>query len=1560
MATQNDLLSIELFADGLELLGGEFNEFVQIYEVIGQAKDIEEILNKPREVDAALNDLNNLFKGIEVALTLASKAPAPIGTLSSLLEKVVDQAHDELVKVEDRADDIADDVDSVVGAAVPDDGMDPYYDAAADLVVTALQYAADLDDRAAAMTRMLLAQSVIGTPMDQIVADTAEALDPIVGEDENGDSAILSAYGAAKTINDGMEAITSTFENAVFDAISDGLDMVNELLDYLDFLEAPLDLLTDLLEPIEGVLDAIGFVFDLLVAPVVDFIVEELGINTLLDEAAETIKALVPDLDFMDDLLGILGDIEAHFGTLVDLASDMQSAFDQVIQDVLTPLQETELGATYIGTTFDDVQASTLPDEGMYFDLMEGDDIATGSSVADVFMSSEGDDTVIGGLGDDFLVLQGGVIDWTFGVLGDDTLGTNPIKFSHLGHDGLNLGGETAYDVEYFVFTEDGLELSYDLLVNAVIVETGDVGGSEGGDYIFAGGASTINGGLGDDRITGSDQDDLILGGDGNDALVVTRGEDILIGGIGEDNLILADTSSQPGTFVVNLGTAMYHWNDAGTLSDEGIVADVENVVIESLDSVAAAGDGGDNKLISGGGPTTLFGGDGNDTLLGGDGDDYLIGGRGQDVVDGGQGRDDIFAISDVENTGGSVFIGGGNLVNDTSTGYDSIYYGSIGTYASIDTHAEALGLDTLVGTDSKLVMHTGQNGFVEHYDMAGSLLGIDTLSGFEHYYGSDNDDEIHGYWLQDGTNQWPFSFVNGGAGDDTIYTESLGTANGGDGDDTFVVTRATSQYHIQYLQGNAGYDVLDMSTLDNARFVSSVGGAAFDVFSTRTAVGDNAVGSEYLYISTTTFEHVKLGKGDDAVTITATSVDGQTFDGLAGNDMLVQDLTLDDTVYNTFNGGAGDDVLTITAQGAANGGSGNDTLSVDTDEAQVTLSGGQGDDIVYLNQIGYGVGGSINGGAGFDTLSLGEPGDGGMLTAHLLSLSDKTYQYDTVLRNFEVVVGSNIYDSIEGSSNGEQIAGRGSFDKLSGLGGADILYGGGDQDTLHGGNKGDTLHGGADSDWIYGDGGKDTVSYANIQIGDADGGLIATDFLNYSINLGDDGGYGGDGYASDSDGAIDRLYSIENVIGSRGNDTIIGDDGQNVLSAGWGDDSLEGMGGNDVLILGEGFEIANGGDGKDLIVLGAGDGFIDGGNGHDTLNLGTVATSIDLDFGAGLVRSTFTPQIAVWADDGTTDARDWNGDAITPDMILRTDIQYAESDADLAQDVPDTDENDGLFAITLADGEETTLSTVFSGIEAVVNDYVRVFITLTDDVEIYDGSQGTKDVLDLSSLFAVSFDLDAGDNGLSLLAGDDLLGIDGVMGTAGADTLTGNDAANELYGGDRADVITALNGTDLIDGGNGNDWIDAGGFADTVDAGAGADTVIGGKGADQVALGNGNDTFIDDDQTGANGNDTVSGGNGADRIEIGGGNNVLSGDGGADTFVLLGLSGVSTLLDFAVGTDFLDFTAWADIGGVGDLSFTDTEDGVALGDLAGASDSSLVLAGLSEADLQTSDFVFV
>ncbi len=83
---------------------------------------------------------------------------------------------------------------------------------------------------------------------------------------------------------------------------------------------------------------------------------------------------------------------------------------------------------------------------------------------------------------------------------------------------------------------------------------------------------------------------------------------------------------------------------------------------------------------------------------------------------------------------------------------------------------------------------------------------------------------------------------------------------------------------------------------------------------------------------------------------------------------------------------------------------------------------------------------------------------------------------------------------------------------------------------------------------------------------------------------------------------------------------------------------------------------------------------------------------------------------------------------------------------------------------------------------------------------------------------------------------------------------------------------------------------------ADTINSGAGNDTINGGAG---------NDTIY-----GGKGNDSIDGGAGNDTIYGGAGKNSLTGGEGADTFVYLKGDGVSTITDFATGSDKLQISA--------------------------------------------------
>jgi hypothetical protein len=101
----------------------------------------------------------------------------------------------------------------------------------------------------------------------------------------------------------------------------------------------------------------------------------------------------------------------------------------------------------------------------------------------------------------------------------------------------------------------------------------------------------TVEGGLGDDTITGSAVTDHLNGGDGNDVIDGGEGDDVITGGFGDDHL--------------------------------------------------TGGDGNDT-IRGNAGKDVIDGGDGDDDIDGGLGDDQITGGKGKDILKGDAGDDTI------------------------------------------------------------------------------------------------------------------------------------------------------------------------------------------------------------------------------------------------------------------------------------------------------------------------------------------------------------------------------------------------------------------------------------------------------------------------------------------------------------------------------------------------------------------------------------------------------------------------------------------------------------------------------------------------------------------------------------------------------------------------------------------------------------------------------------------------------------------------------------------------------------------------------------------------------
>ena len=243
-----------------------------------------------------------------------------------------------------------------------------------------------------------------------------------------------------------------------------------------------------------------------------------------------------------------------------------------------------------------------------------GNDQLYGVGGADVINGGDGADTIDGQDGAD--VINGGDgADTLYGQEGDDTLdggdGIDNITGGN-GSDSLvgGAGDDFLYDQETGVDTLQGGTGNDEL---NVYTGTGNkyLDGGEGNDTLTGGnGADTLVGGAGNDELNvyGSTGNKSLDGGDGNDSLTGGTGSDTLVGGAGND--VLMDQSS-------------------------------------GADSLLGGAGNDELNVYTGTGNKYLDGGDGNDTLQGGLGNDTLTGGLGIDDLQGGAGND-VYYVSDM------------------------------------------------------------------------------------------------------------------------------------------------------------------------------------------------------------------------------------------------------------------------------------------------------------------------------------------------------------------------------------------------------------------------------------------------------------------------------------------------------------------------------------------------------------------------------------------------------------------------------------------------------------------------------------------------------------------------------------------------------------------------------------------------------------------------------------------------------------------------------------------------------------------------------------------------
>ena len=271
-------------------------------------------------------------------------------------------------------------------------------------------------------------------------------------------------------------------------------------------------------------------------------------------------------------------------------------------------------------------------------------------------------------------------------------------------------------------------------------------------------------GGLGDDRLVGSDDtgsiegfigkggDDLLRGLGGNDRFQGGSGADIMEGGTGSSDTALYD--DHVGPVDVSLDDVANDGN-AATSENDNVKSDVEDVW----------GGPGDDHLVGNNGPNGLNGDAGNDHLDGLGGDDVLVGFGGSDFLDGGANADrlvgsagsdyaeyDTYTAPLVVSLDGEANDGADTNADGTADEGDNVetdhVYGGSGTdHLSGDSLANQLygnaGDDTLEGSGGNDDLTGGDGADSEHGGTGNDIFHEDGEPGSGGL--PDEPDDIHG-----------------------------------------------------------------------------------------------------------------------------------------------------------------------------------------------------------------------------------------------------------------------------------------------------------------------------------------------------------------------------------------------------------------------------------------------------------------------------------------------------------------------------------------------------------------------------------------------------------------------------------------------------------------------------------------------------------------------------------------------------------------------------------------------------------------------------------------------
>jgi Ca2+-binding RTX toxin-like protein len=822
----------------------------------------------------------------------------------------------------------------------------------------------------------------------------------------------------------------------------------------------------------------------------------------------------------------------------------------------------------------------------------------------------------------------------------------------------------------------------------------------------------------------------------------------------------------------------------------------------------------------------TVNGTDNADTLNGGSGDDTIIGNAGNDVIRGYS----TTAVSPDGNdsmsggAGNDSFYGGvGDDTIDGGTNDDRLYYyttGVSGLSSPIDH----------ISFKSQFAATTSPSFAVTKYDSANVVLGVDTVTAVESFYGTLNadtfasgDPRIRNFWVSgmggsDTFTQTPY----GVSPFDASYVPNYRT-NGMQVSYWWVAPKSGSNEGIKVTWSGATGQVqyFDSTTTSPSGNASQKAGT--DTLSYITGLEDSN------YDDTFDFSGYVLGFQGFATR----AIDGKSThwvnlrggsDTIIGNGNTGIYFTSANNLTNASGKTGGVTIDLKLAQADLSNISGYGTLKYSGIE-QIggtkfadTLIGGVTANNDFESFRGEGGNDTIDGGSGFDRAVYSNATEAISVvlptkTADGTVTGGASVGTDT-LRNIESITATDFADTLDARNYYSAYSTANDF--MPG-GGDDIIYGSGNTRVNYENalvavkadvsSGADALNASDKTASDYYSLGKDTYNggisgligsnLSDMLIGSAngDGNLLAEYFRGNGGNDTIDGSAGWDwaGYTTSPYAiVVDMTKSSNQVQDGWGNtDTLIGIEGIE------GSHLADRMRGSDVTTLTEGFMGSKGADS------------IDGGAGFNKADYINDPTGVVVWLAAKGATTAPTAALTDVLQAGYTGvAKDGWGDV---DQLAN--IQGAEGSA---------------YDDTLIGNE---LSNRLDG--RAGNDSLDGGAGF-DWAEYNNSPAGVS--VDLSALAATNDGWGGNDR---------LVGIEAVQGSTFADALTGDTAANQLDGLDGNDTISGGDGNDTINGGLGNDSMDGGTGDDVIAGNDGDDVIKGGQGRDYLLGGAGNDSLV-------------------------------------------------------------------------------------------------------------------